>query len=117
MEHFDLINGGSTIYPADTVSWLPNFFKKSALDQMAYDVVAAPELVWFTHPSNHLTPNIFYSRSNGRPGGIQPKVPVWTQRMFDWVCTHDCCLLHRDKEGACIDFLRKKLFDSPVSNA
>lgn len=112
VEHYDILNGGA-IYPPDVLPWILNFMRRPAVDQMAYDCAVAPELIWYVHPASHLMPNIFYSRSNGRPGGIgiKPNPPEWTKRMFEWVCTHDVCLLHRDKAGACIEFLREKLFD------
>lgn len=112
MDHFDLVNGGGTIYPPDVLSWIPNFLKKPAVDQLAYDVVIAPEIVAFTHPMNHLSANYFYFRTNGRPGGMAENMPKWTKFAFDWAHTKDLCLLHRDKSGATIEFLREKFFDT-----
>jgi hypothetical protein len=55
-----------------------------------------------------MMPNIFYSRANGRPAGLIPNKTVWDEKVFDWVHTHDTCIIHRDKRGDTIDFLRKK---------
>lgn len=107
VDFFDLMNGGA-IYPPDVISWAPSFFNGQPEKQMAFDCVIAPEIIWFVHPASHLMPNIFYARPNGRPAGMIPNVPNWTQRMFDWVHTHDTCLIHRDKKGQTIDFLRRK---------
>ena len=108
VDEYDILNGGA-LYPANVLEWIPNFLKKPAVDQIAYDCAIAPEIINFVHPANHLMPNIFYQRANGRPGGMSPNVPKWTRPMFNWVVGHDCCLLHRDKSGDCIPFLREKL--------
>jgi len=107
VECFDLINGGA-IYPPDVISWSPSFFNLPPTSQPAFDCVIAPDIIWFSHAVNHMMPNIFYSRSNGRPSGLTPNPPKWTQAAFDWVHTHDTCIIHRDKRGETIDFLRKK---------
>ena len=104
---FDLINGGA-IYPPDVALWSPSFFDQLPTNQPAFDCVIAPDIIWFSHAANHMMPNIFYSRNNGRPAGLMPNLPVWTQAMFDWVHTHDTCIIHRDKQGKTIDFLRAK---------
>jgi hypothetical protein len=104
---FDLINGGA-IYPPDVVSWSPSFFNQSPTDQQAFDCVIAPDIIWFSHAVNHMMPNIFYTRNNGRPAGLMPNLPVWNRAMFDWVHTHSTCLIHRDKKGETIGFLREK---------
>jgi hypothetical protein len=104
---FDHINGGA-IYPHDVISWCPKFFSLPATSQMAFDCAIAPEIIWFSHAVNHMMPNIFYSRNNGRPAGLIPNPTLWNPRVFDWVHTHDTCIIHRDKRGDCIDFLRNK---------
>lgn len=108
VDYFDLLNGGA-IYPPDVVSWSPTFFGQSPEKQFAFDCVIAPDIIWFTHPANHLMPNIFYMRPNGRPAGIIATLPSWSKQMFDWVHTHETCLIHRDKKGQTIEFLRAKL--------
>lgn len=108
VDSYDLMNGGA-IYPSDVMAWCPQFFNNHNAVAEGYDMAMAPEMVWFMHPANHMMPNIFNSRSNGRPSGLNSNVPVWTQEMFDWVCTHNVCIIHRDKSGDTIDFLRKRL--------
>lgn len=108
MDCFDILNGGA-IYPPDVMAWTPEWFSNPMANNLAYDCAIAPSIIWFSHPANHMMPNIFNSRPNGRPSGIVEKVPVWTKQMFDWVHTHHTCIIHRDKTGATIDFLRKKL--------
>jgi hypothetical protein len=104
---FDILNGGA-IYPPDVISWAPSFFNSPPEKQPAFDCVIAPDIIWFTHPANHMMPNIFYSRPNGRPAGLIPSLTKWTQKMFDWVHGHDTCIIHRDKKGETIPFLREK---------
>lgn len=108
VDYFDLINGGA-VYPPDVEAWSPTFFGQPPEKQLAFDCVIAPDIVWFAHPANHLMPNIFYMRPNGRPAGLTPTLPSWSQQMFDWVHTHDTCLIHRDKKGKTIEFLKVKL--------
>lgn len=117
-EAYDLMNGGGSVYPPDTLAWIPNFLRKPAAEQPAFDVVISPEIIWFSHANNHLSQNIFFSRNNGRPGGvIGTTSPKWTKRMFEWVYNHHLCLLHRDKSGATIEFLREKFFDTASNQA
>jgi hypothetical protein len=108
MDCYDIINGGA-VYPADVISWSPDFFSNSPEKQIAYDCVIAPDIIWFSHPINHLMPNIFNSRPNGRPGGLIPNVTNWSREMFNWIHNHNTCLIHRDKKGQIIPFLMKKL--------
>jgi hypothetical protein len=52
--------------------------------------------------------NVFFTRPNGRPSIATPNLPTWNKRLFDWTVTHNTCLIHRDKKGETIKFLREK---------
>jgi hypothetical protein len=107
VEAYDILNGGA-VYPSDVISWSPSFFGASPIHQTAFDCAMAPDVIWFTHPVNHMMANVFFTRPNGRPTLMAPIVPVWNRELFDWVVTHNTCLIHRDKKGKTIEFLREK---------
>ncbi len=107
VEYYDIMNGAG-VYPADVTAWVPEFFKGNPLMARAYDCAIAPQIMWFTHNATHLMPHIWYTRSNGRPGGLIPQVPVWTERMCEWICDHNAVLVHRCKDATLINYLREK---------
>lgn len=108
VEYYDIMNGAG-VYPPDVMAWCPEFFRKNPLLNTAYDCAIAPEIIWFTHNATHMMPHIWFSRDNGRPGGMVPKLPEWTERMVDWVCTHNAVLIHRCKDETLIDILRRRV--------
>lgn len=107
VDAYDILNGGA-VYPSDVISWSPSFFGASPTQQSAFDCVIAPDIIWFTHPVNHMMANVFFTRPNGRPSLMAPTVPSWNEQLFNWAATHNTCLIHRDKQGKTIDFLRAK---------
>ena len=107
VEAYDILNGGA-VYPSDVMAWCPQFFAGSAIIQPAFDCAIAPDVIWFTHPVNHMVANVFFTRPNGRPSLATPNIPTWNKRLFDWTVTHNTCLIHRDKKGETIKFLREK---------
>lgn len=107
VDYYDIMNGAG-VYPPDVMSWCPNFFKKNPLLARAYDCDIAPEIVWFVHNASHLMPHVWFTRANGRPGGLTPQVPVWHKRLVDWVCNHNAVLVHRCKDETLINFLRER---------
>lgn len=108
VEAYDILNGGA-IYPPDVIAWCGQFFEGSAIAQPAFDCAIAPSIIWFTHPANHMIANVFFTKANGRPSIATPNLPSWDKRLFDWVMTHNMCLIHRDKKGETIKFLRERL--------
>ena len=107
VEYYDIMNGAG-VYPADVTAWCPEFFKGNPLLARAYDCAIAPQIMWFMHNATHLMPHIWYTRANGRPGGLVPQTPVWNERMLEWVCDHNAVLVHRCKDNKLIDFLRAR---------
>lgn len=107
VEYYDIMNGAG-VYPADVTAWCPEFFKGNPLLARAYDCAIAPQIMWFMHNATHLMPHIWYTRANGRPGGLVPQTPVWNDRMLEWVCDHNAVLVHRCKDNKLIDFLRAR---------
>jgi hypothetical protein len=115
VEPYDIMNGGG-VYPPDVHPWCPEFFKKNPLTARAYDCEIAPEIVWFTHNASHLMPNVWFTRGNGRPGGQEPRIPVWDKRLMEWVCNHNAVLVHRCKDATLIKLLRER-FDEAARAA
>lgn len=107
VEYYDIMNGAGA-YPADVSPWCPEFFSGNPILAKAYDCAIAPQIIWFTHNATHLMPHIWFTRSNGRPGGLVPQVPIWNERMFEWVCNHNAVLVHRCKDASLIRFLRER---------
>lgn len=110
VEYYDILNGAA-VYPPDVEAWCPGFFRGNPLLTIAYDCAIAPDIVWFSHNATHLMPHIWFTRPNGRPGGLVPMLPEWNGRMVDWVCTHNAVLVHRCKDRTLIDILRKRLLN------
>lgn len=108
VEYYDIMNGAA-VYPPDVMEWCPSFFKVDPVKALAYDCFIAPDIIWFSHNATHLMPHIWFTRANGRPGGMVTKLPEWTEQMVDWVCTHNAVLVHRCKDERLIDLLRKRL--------
>ena len=107
VEYYDIMNGGG-IYPPNVAEWCPDYFRQDPVKALAFDCAIAPEMVWFFHNATHLMPHIWFSRNNGRPGGLTPKVTEWTPAMADWVINHNGVLAHRCKSGRLIEILREK---------
>lgn len=107
VEYYDILNGAA-VYPPDVRPWCPEFFKSNPTLALAYDCYIAPSIIWFSHNATHLMPHIWFTRANGRPGGMTPQIPEWSAEMVDWVCNHNAALVHRCKDDKLIGFLRAR---------
>lgn len=111
VEYYDIINGAA-VYPPNVKVWAEKYFAQDVTKALSYDCAIAPDIIWFSHNATHLMPHVWFSRANGRPGGLVPKIPEWTERMADWVLDHNAVLAHRCKDGKLITLLRTRCSQS-----
>lgn len=113
VDGYDIMNGMG-VYPPNLKKWLPRTFSRKPEESLPWDCNMANEMIQNMHPANHLMPNIWLTRKNGRPGLVHGSVPVWTKELLDWCITPHTCIIHRCKTGKLIDLLREKLTPSPL---